>query len=141
MMTWSYRADGVRFRPVLPEGLDRKPFPAFPPSARLAVVVGQPTEPAPDTNGVKVPFCVRPMPHSHPEDRVDTVISGVFYIRLGEHFDSERLDAYPPPWSSFFPVALRTSAGRRQVSTSRRCRRSGAWPRIPEWPARRSLSE
>jgi hypothetical protein len=32
------------FRSVLPEDIDWKPFPAFPPSARLAVVVGQPTE-------------------------------------------------------------------------------------------------
>ncbi len=31
-----------------------------------------------------------------PEDRVYTVISGVFYIGLGEHFDSAKLEAYPP---------------------------------------------
>jgi quercetin dioxygenase-like cupin family protein len=36
------------------------------------------------------------MPHQHPEDRVYTVISGVFYIGLGEQFDSEKLAAYPP---------------------------------------------
>jgi hypothetical protein len=33
------------FRSVLPEDIDWKPFPAFPPQARLAVVVGQPTGP------------------------------------------------------------------------------------------------
>ena len=36
------------------------------------------------------------MPHWHPEDRVYTVISGVFYIGLGEEFDEEKLVAYPP---------------------------------------------
>ncbi len=36
------------------------------------------------------------MPHSHPEDRVYTVISGIFYIGLGDHFDAEKLQAYPP---------------------------------------------
>ena len=36
------------------------------------------------------------MPHQHPEDRVYTVISGVFYIGLGSVFDEERLQAYPP---------------------------------------------
>ncbi|MCR8960583.1 cupin domain-containing protein [Variovorax sp. S2] len=36
------------------------------------------------------------MPHSHPEDRLYTVISGVFYIGLGERFDAEKLMAYPP---------------------------------------------
>jgi quercetin dioxygenase-like cupin family protein len=36
------------------------------------------------------------MPHSHPEDRVYTVISGVFYIGLGDKFDADKLHAYPP---------------------------------------------
>jgi hypothetical protein len=35
------------FRPTLPEDIDWEPFPAFPPPARLAVVVGHPAEPAP----------------------------------------------------------------------------------------------
>jgi quercetin dioxygenase-like cupin family protein len=36
------------------------------------------------------------MPHSHPEDRVYTVISGIFYIGLGDEFDAGKLQAYPP---------------------------------------------
>lgn len=36
------------------------------------------------------------MPHHHPEDRVYTVISGVFYVGLGSQFDVEQLHAYPP---------------------------------------------
>jgi quercetin dioxygenase-like cupin family protein len=36
------------------------------------------------------------MPHRHPEDRVYTVISGVFYIGLGDQFDAGKLKAYPP---------------------------------------------
>ena len=32
------------FRSVLPEDVDWKPFAAFPPSVRLAVLVGQPSE-------------------------------------------------------------------------------------------------
>jgi quercetin dioxygenase-like cupin family protein len=84
------------FRPVLPEDIDWQPFPAFPPSARLAIVVGQPTEPGPYVIRVKVPAGVKLMPHRHPEDRVYTVISGVFYIGLGGTFDAENLNAYPP---------------------------------------------
>jgi quercetin dioxygenase-like cupin family protein len=84
------------FRPVLPDDIDWQPFPAFPPSARLAIVVGQPTEPGPYVIRVKVPHGVRLMPHRHPEDRVYTVISGVFYIGLGEQFDEGKLAAYPP---------------------------------------------
>lgn len=36
------------------------------------------------------------MPHRHPEDRVYTVISGVFYIGLGEQFDADKVSAYAP---------------------------------------------
>ncbi|WP_308467629.1 cupin domain-containing protein [Rathayibacter soli] len=36
------------------------------------------------------------MPHQHSEDRVYTVISGVFYVGLGSRFDEEPIDAYPP---------------------------------------------
>jgi hypothetical protein len=32
----------------------------------------------------------------HPEDRVYTVISGVFYIGLDAEFDASKLEAYPP---------------------------------------------
>jgi quercetin dioxygenase-like cupin family protein len=84
------------FRPIVSEDIDWKPFPAFPPAARLAVVVGQPTEPGPYTIRVKLPHGEKLVPHKHPEDRVYTVISGVFYIGLGDKFDESRLEVYPP---------------------------------------------
>jgi len=83
------------FRSVLPEEIDWKPFPSFPPSVRLAVVVGQPSEAGPYTIRVKAPHGAKLMPHRHPEDRVYTVISGVFYIGLGDQFDADKLQAYP----------------------------------------------
>ena len=84
------------FRSVLSEQVDWQPFPAFPPSVRLAVVVGTPANPGPYVIRVKVPQGVKLMPHRHPEDRVYTVISGVFYIGLGDEFDADKLQAYPP---------------------------------------------
>jgi hypothetical protein len=39
---------------------------------------------------------VKLMPYRYPEDRVYTVISGVFYIGLGEQFDADLFQAYPP---------------------------------------------
>jgi gentisate 1,2-dioxygenase len=43
-----------------------------------------------------VPAGVKLMPHKHPEDRIYTVMSGVFYIGLGERFDGDAVKAYPP---------------------------------------------
>jgi quercetin dioxygenase-like cupin family protein len=84
------------FKTILPEDIEWKPFAAFPASARLAVVVGEPSAPGPYVIRVKVPRGVKLMPHRHPEDRVYTVISGVFYIGLGEQFDANQLRAFPP---------------------------------------------
>ncbi|MGB8915410.1 MAG: cupin domain-containing protein [Candidatus Sulfotelmatobacter sp.] len=84
------------FKSVLSEDINWKPFAAFPPSVRLAVIVGQPSEAGPYTIRVRVPHGVKLMPHRHPEDRVYTVISGVFYIGLGDQFDAATLQAYPP---------------------------------------------
>jgi quercetin dioxygenase-like cupin family protein len=83
------------FRSILPEDIDWKPFPAFPPSARLAVLVGEPTQAGPYVIRVKVPSGVKLMPHKHPEDRIYTVMSGVFYIGLGGEFDGDKAKAYP----------------------------------------------
>jgi hypothetical protein len=58
----------------------------------LAVLVGQPSEPGPYVIRVKAPAGVKLMPHRHPEDRIYTVMSGVFYIGL----DGDKVKAYPP---------------------------------------------
>lgn len=86
----------AEFHAVLPEQVEWRSFPAFPPSVRLAVVVGEPSQPGPYTIRVKVPAGVKLMPHWHPEDRVYTVISGVFYVGRGDSFDPDKLQAFPP---------------------------------------------
>ena len=95
-MTHTHQPGQALFQSILPEDIAWKPFPAFPPSVRLAVVVGHPSEPGPYVVRVKVPSGVKLMPHKHPEDRVYTVMSGVFYIGLGDRFDADRMNAYPP---------------------------------------------
>jgi quercetin dioxygenase-like cupin family protein len=87
--------EGV-FRAILPEEVDWKQFPSFPPSVRLAVIAGDPSKPGIYTIRVKAPHGVKLMPHKHPEDRLYTVISGVFYVGLGDQFDADKLNAYPP---------------------------------------------
>jgi|SRR5271167_3222102 len=84
------------FRAIRPEEIEWKPFPAFPPAARLAILIGQPSQPGPYTIRVKMPNGEKMMPHRHPEDRVYTVISGVFYIGRGDQFDADKLQAFGP---------------------------------------------
>ena len=84
-----------QLKAILPENIDWKPFAALPSSVRLAVIAGQPSEPGPYTIRVRVPGGVKLMPHRHSEDRIYTVISGVFYIGMGDEFDNDKLEAYP----------------------------------------------
>ena len=84
------------FGAVLPEDIEWKPFSAFPPSVRLAVLAGRPSDPGLYVIRVKVPSGVKLMPHRHPEDRVYTVMSGVFCIGLGDQFDADKMQEFPP---------------------------------------------
>jgi hypothetical protein len=84
------------FASVNPEDIQWVPYPIFGPRAHMAVVVGMPSMPAPYVVRVKVGAGMKPMPHVHPEDRIYTVISGVFYIGLGKTFNPATLVAYPP---------------------------------------------
>lgn len=91
-----HQPDEGRFRIIHSEDVIWNAFPAFPPAARLAVLVGDPTKPGPYLIRVKIPAGVKMSPHKHPEDRIYTVISGVFYIGLGEKFDESKLTAHAP---------------------------------------------
>jgi quercetin dioxygenase-like cupin family protein len=85
-----------RFRVIRAEEVPWEPFAAFPPGAQLAVLVGDPTKPGPYVIRVKLAADTRMLPHRHPEDRIYTVISGVFYIGLGKAFDASLLSAHGP---------------------------------------------
>src|ERR1700723_4414851 len=95
-MVRAHQPGEATFRSILPEDVDWKPFAAFPPTIRLAVLVGEPSQPGPYLVRVKVPSGVKLMPHRHPEDRIHTVMSGVFYIGLGDQFDGDAVKADPP---------------------------------------------
>jgi quercetin dioxygenase-like cupin family protein len=95
-MVRSHRPGQSTFKSILPEDIERKSFPAFPLSVRLAVLVGEPSEPGLYVIRVKMPSGGKLMPHKHPDGRIYTVMSGVFYIGLGEQFDGSKVEAYPP---------------------------------------------
>jgi hypothetical protein len=115
-MVQPHQPDQAVFRSVLPEDIDWRPFPAFRPSVRLPVLVGQPSEPGPYLIKVKVPARAKLMLHKHPEDRIYTVMSGVFYIGLGERFDRSKVEHIHPEALSFCPAIPGTSIGRSPVS-------------------------
>jgi uncharacterized RmlC-like cupin family protein len=50
--------------------------------------------PGPYLIRVRLPTGTKLMPHKHPEDRIYTVMAGVFYIGLGDTLDESKLAAY-----------------------------------------------
>ncbi len=92
----THQLDESTFKAILPEQMNWQSFAAFPSQARLAKLVGDPAAAAPYAIRVKAPLNTKTMPHRHPEDRIYTVISGIFYIGFGDKFDGDALTAYSP---------------------------------------------
>lgn len=84
------------FGSILSEELNWISFPAYPPQVRLAVLVGNPQMAGPYVVRVRLPGGTKFMPHMHQEDRIYTIISGVFYVGRGDKFDPDLLHAYAP---------------------------------------------
>jgi len=83
------------FRSVRPEDIDWKAFPAFPPSVRLAVLVGRPSKPGPYVIRIQSALWREVDATQTSEDRVLHGYVGVFYIGLGDQFDGDKVEAYP----------------------------------------------
>jgi quercetin dioxygenase-like cupin family protein len=66
-----------------------------PAGALLARVVNDSTKPGIYVVHVKFPSGFRVQPHSHPDDRVSTVLSGTVYVGYGEQFDEGKMKALP----------------------------------------------
>jgi quercetin dioxygenase-like cupin family protein len=85
-----------QFHVIRSEDVQWQHFAGYPPAVRTAVLVGEPSKPGPYVIRVKLPHGTKMMPHKHTEDRVYVVISGVFYVGLGDEFDESKLTAHAP---------------------------------------------
>jgi quercetin dioxygenase-like cupin family protein len=44
---------------------------------------------------VRIPGRSRVLAHTHPDDEIDTVVEGTWYLGVGERFDAAKLKVYP----------------------------------------------
>ena len=63
--------------------------------AQNAVVVGDPAKPGPYTLRLKFPKGMRIAPHTHPDSREVTILSGTYATGYGEKFDPAALKILP----------------------------------------------
>ena len=80
---------------LLPGDIKWVGSPATPPGGQIAVLVGKLGQAGPYAFRLKFPADYKVMPHSHPEERIYTVLSGTWYIGLGDKFDPAKLKAFP----------------------------------------------
>jgi len=66
------------------------PPPSLPPGAQVAVVSGDPGKDGPYVVRAKLPAGYTIAPHTHPTDENVTVLSGTFYIAMGDKLDKKK---------------------------------------------------
>jgi mannose-6-phosphate isomerase-like protein (cupin superfamily) len=88
-------ANSPHFVQFLPDQIRWTRSAAIPPGGLSAVVYGDPRKGGLYVTRVKQPAGYKVPPHTHPEERVYTVISGTFYIGFGDRFDPSALKAFP----------------------------------------------
>ena len=63
--------------------------PSLPKGAKMAVLEGDPNKEGPFVFRVKVPDGYRIMPHTHPKPERVTIVSGTFFLGMGDKFDRD----------------------------------------------------
>jgi quercetin dioxygenase-like cupin family protein len=59
------------------------------------VLLGDPGKPGPYVVRSKFPANYKMMPHTHPDNRTYTVVSGTLQLGFGDKFDAAKLKSYP----------------------------------------------
>lgn len=65
------------------------------PNGQVAVLIGDPEKSGPLVVRVKLPPRIRILPHTHPDSRTYTVLSGDWKLGFGDHFDPAALRTFP----------------------------------------------
>jgi len=80
---------------LAPGDMKWEPSPV-PPGSEITTLAGSRAQPGPYVVRVRFPANFVHQPHTHPDARTYTVISGTLYVGFGERLDEARLKALPP---------------------------------------------
>jgi quercetin dioxygenase-like cupin family protein len=101
------QTDPPGFVQIVPDQIKWQPTAAIPSGGQSSILYGDPRKASPFVTRVKQPADYKIPPHTHPEERVYTVMSGTFYIGFGDKFDPTKLKAFPA--GSMFVVPANAS--------------------------------
>jgi quercetin dioxygenase-like cupin family protein len=81
--------------------------PSLPKGAMIAVLEGDPAKEGPFVLRVKLPDAYRVPPHTHPTTERVTVLSGTFYIGMGDKFDEKATREMPAGSYGHWPAGMK----------------------------------
>lgn len=87
------QAEGLPLVQLRPDELS---WTANPAGIQTVTVIGNPSKAGLYVMRGKLPPGFRIAPHTHPDERVVTVLSGTLYLGFGDQFDEAQLKALPP---------------------------------------------
>lgn len=94
------------YQRVTPEEVNWVANPAVPAGVQSAVLYGHPGRPGLYVMRLKFPPRTRLPVHSHPDERVRTVLAGTYYSAVGERFDAAAMATFPAGTHSHVPVKV-----------------------------------
>ena len=91
--------------------LDKTEWKAGPPSlpegVKMAVLEGDPSKEGPFVFRLKLPDVYRVPPHTHPKPERITVLTGTFYLGMGDEFDEKKGKAMPAGIYGQWPAGMK----------------------------------
>jgi quercetin dioxygenase-like cupin family protein len=84
--------------------------PSLPAGAKMAVLEGDPTKEGPFVMRLRAPDGYHIPPHTHPKTERVTVISGTFYLAMGEKLDRSNAKKLPAGSFNFWPAGMKHTA-------------------------------
>jgi quercetin dioxygenase-like cupin family protein len=102
------KSDAPQATIAMPDNIKWGPAPAIlPAGAKAAILEGNPAEAGPFTLRLSLPPGYRIAPHYHPVPEHVTVISGAFYVGMGESFDAAKTTKLPAGTFGVLPPDMR----------------------------------
>ncbi len=94
-----------------PETIEWKERPAaLPAGAKVAALEGDPTKEGPFVMRLQMPDGYHIPPHTHPKTERVTVISGAFYLAMGENLDRSAAKKVAAGSFAFWPAGMKHAA-------------------------------
>lgn len=112
---------------IVPAELKWMDAPSIGPGAKLAVLEGDLKEAVPFTFRVKLPANFKIAPHTHPLFERVTVISGTFYLGIGETFEAAKARTYPAGSVTMMPPGMPMYAFTKKGESVIQIHGTGPW--------------